>query len=150
MKYTIKQGNHFADFTINRLFPFCCNKRSGTVKFSSSCLIQGDIPGWNKLTGISSTKIHDNSGRLVWRSDGSRIMIAGYVYNNGIRSEMLITSLQVGLWYDWKVRYQNDYYFFSIAGIEISMQGSLSGLKFKCYPYFGGQSTAPVDMIINV
>ena len=148
MRYKIEKGNHFANFTLDRLFPFSGFKRSGKVKFSKECLIKGEIEGWNKLTGISSKEIHTNSGRLVWRSDGEKILIAGYVYERGERKETLITSVLTDVWYNYNVEYKNHYWKLSIAGKEVIMYGHLKGLKFKAYPYFGGQSTAPETMYI--
>jgi len=150
MKYTIKKGRHYADFTINRLFPFSSRSKKGSIKFSKECLKEGDISGWNKLTGIASSEIHENSGRLVWRSQNGTIMIAGYVYYNGIRKEMLMTNVQVDRWHAYEVSFSNGNWTFSFDNKEIFMYGYLPSriLNFKCYPYFGGQSVAPQTMNI--
>jgi len=150
MKYKIKKGKHFAQFTINRLFPFTCSKISGSVMFDSNCLVKESIPGWNKLTGISGTKIHKDSGRLVWRSKGNQISIAGYVYNNGERKEIEITTIPVNMWFSYKIEHYKDVWRLSVGGKVVIMSGNLGFFKFRCYPYFGGQSTAPVDMVIEL
>lgn len=150
MKYKIKRGNHFANFTWNRLFPFVPNKISGVVHFSYSSLIKELIPGWNKLTGISSFKIHENSARLVWRSDGGKINIAGYVYYNGVRNEMLITSLQPGIYYKYSIEYKYRSWIITINNKTIIMPGKIGFCKFRCYPFFGGRSTAPEDIYIEL
>jgi hypothetical protein len=152
MKYTIKKGRHYATFTINRLFPFSSRSKEGSIKFSKECLEEGDISGWNKLTGIASAEIHKNSGRLVWRSNGNSIMISGYVYMNGVRREMLITSIDVDKWYDFSIEYSNKVWRFSVNGRQILMSGYLPSnvLNFKCFPYFGGQSVAPQTMYVWV
>ena len=138
MKYTIKKGRHYAAFTINRLFPFSSRSKEGSIKFSKECL--------------ASAEIHKNSGRLVWRSNGNSIMISGYVYMNGVRREMLITSIDVDKWYDFSIEYSNKVWRFSVNGRQILMSGYLPSnvLNFKCFPYFGGQSVAPQTMYVWV
>lgn len=150
MKYTIKKGRHFSNFTINRLFPFCSSKISGTVKFDKKCLVQGEISGHNKLTGISSLKIHENSGRLVWQSDGALLKIYGYVYNNGVRREQYITSLLKEKKYNYSVSFKSGFWRFEINNITVYLKGSLGFWKMRAYPYFGGVSTAPVQMSIDL
>jgi len=146
MKYTIKKGKHFANFKLSRLFPFTSKRVSGICKFSASCLTQGDISGWNKLTGITSLRIHKNSGRLVWQSNGSKIRIAGYVYKNGERKEIEITTVDVDTPYIYSVTYKRGFWHFVIRGKEVVMGGKLGWLRILCLPYFGGRSKAPVKM----
>ena len=148
MKYTIKSGKHYANFTLDRLFPFCGKKLSGRVKLSLNCLHEGEISGWNKLTGISEIDNHNNSGRLVWMSNGSKIRIAGYVYKNGQRKEKEFALIDVEKWYDFKVEFKDMYWRFSIDDNVIFLPGELKGWKFKQFPYFGGRSTAPFTMNI--
>ena len=73
MKYTIKKGKHFANFTLNRLFPFTRKRIKGKIMFSNECWHNKDsIPhtGWNKAVGIAQMfGVHTNSGRLVWQPD---------------------------------------------------------------------------------
>ena len=148
MKYTIKKGRHFANFTINRLFPFSSKIDKGTVKFSKECLAIAPISGHNKLTGIAGFDNHKNSGRLVWQSDIARIAIWGYVYKDGIRTEKYITSLEVDKEYYYEVEFIMDKWFFEINNNVVSLAGNLGFWKFKQYPYFGGLSPAPLTMSI--
>ena len=146
MRYIIKKGKHFANFTWNRLFPFTGKKVSGSFIFSEECLVQGEKSGWNKLTGISSINNHKNSGRLVWMSNGAKIRIAGYVYNDGVRSEREIIKVDTDRVYSYSVRYSNGYWIFTVDHKEITMSGKLGWWKFRQYPFFGGVSVAPVTM----
>ncbi len=150
MKYKIKKGSHFANFTWNRLFPFVSNKISGIVHFSDSCLVKEEVAGWNKLTGISSIKIHENSARLVWRSDGNKIKISGYVYYNGVRNEMFITSLKTENYYKYSIEYKYRSWIITINNKSIIMAGNMGFWKFRCFCYFGGRSVAPEDMYIEL
>ena len=148
MKYTIKKGRHFANFTINRLFPFSSKIDKGTVKFSKECLAIAPISGHNKLTGIAGFDNHKNSGRLVWQSDGAMIKIWGYVYKDGIRTEKFITSLEVDKEYEYEVRIRKYIWHFLIDNKLVSLKGKIGFWKFKQYPYFGGLSPAPLTMTI--
>ena len=150
MKYTIEKGNHYSNFTINRLFPFVGKTVKGSVKFSEECLQQGQQSGWNKLTGISSLDIHKNSGRLVWMSNGNAIRIAGYVYKDGERRDQGICTIPSGKWFSYSIKYSHKSWIFSINGNRIIMSGDMGILKLRAYPYFGGQSTAPTKMTIWV
>lgn len=146
MKYIIKKGRHFANFTINRLFPFTCSEIEGTVLFSKECLVEGNISGWNKLIGITSLNNHKNSGRLVWMSDGTKIRIAGYVYKDGSRNEKEIIRIDADRSYKYSVKYSNGHWVFSIDYKDVIMTGKLGFLKFKQFPFFGGQAVAPITM----
>jgi hypothetical protein len=146
MKYIIKKGKHFAKLTWSRLFPFVGKKVEGSVIFSEECLVQGEISGWNKLTGISSLNNHNNSGRLVWMSNGEKIRIAGYVYKDGVRNEREIMQVVPERIYSYSIRYSEGYWIFTIDHKQITMTGKLGFWKFRQFPFFGGQSTAPVTM----
>ena len=146
MKYIIEKGKHFAKFTINRLFPFVGKEISGTFIFSKECLVQGDVSGWNKLTGISGLRIHNNSGRLVWMSNGSKIRIATYVYVNGVRSTKEVAQVDVDRIYSYSVRYSNGYWIMTIDHRVHTVYGKLGFFKFRCHPYFGGVSKSPITM----
>ena len=151
MKFKIKKGRHYSSFSLNRLLMFVRSKVSGTARFSYDCLKPVPIVGWNKLTGMSSWKIHKNSGRLVWRAKDGMILISAYVYKDGIRNEMLITSVLPDRYYKYSVEYINGFYKFTFNGTTVLMvAGKLGKIKFKCFPYFGGKSTAPEDLVIHI
>ena len=51
MKYKIRKGNHYADFTLSRLWPFSTKKQTGGLYFEASCATAFvPTPGWNKVT----------------------------------------------------------------------------------------------------
>lgn len=152
MNYVIKKGNHRSNYTLDRLQPFCDSNETGTFRFDTACLMKEEIPGWNKLTGISNILIHRNSARLVWRSNGTRINIAGYVYKDGVRKEKEICMVRTNEDIEYSIDY-NTYtktVQFQVNEQTIIMDANLDGLKFKCYPFFGGQSTAGTRMKINI
>jgi len=149
MKYTIRKGHHYC-FTINRLWPFTKTKLKGNVIFDHNCLVKGDKPGHNKLTGITSFKIHKNSGRLVWESNGKSIDLYGYVYDNGSRTEIYITSLLLNTWFGYSIEHRGGNWYFTVNGKTVVIHGNIGFWKFKCFPYFGGVSTAPKTMTIKL
>lgn len=151
MKYTIKKGRHYASPLWARLWPFTPKIEVGLFEFEEgSELAVEDIPGWNKLTGFSSWRIHKNSGRLVWRANGSRISIAAYVYDNGKRIIEELKMIEPGEIYTYSIKNTGSVWWFEIDGIHWPILGRCDGMAFKCHPYFGGESTAPMDIHINI
>ena len=150
MKYIIKKNRHYSSFNIGRLFPFTGNRIAGTFNFSEECLVQGEVSGHNKLTGISSFRIHNNSGRIVWQSDGINIKVWGYVYKDGVRKEQYITSVNVNTLNRYVVSYRNGAWLFSVNDKTVVLSGKLGLWKTRAYFYFGGQSTAPITMSVNI
>lgn len=149
MKYIIEKGNHYSNFKLTKLQPFSKSTITGRVKFSDSCIIKSDPDGWNKLIGISSLFIHKNSGRLVFRGNGEQILIAAYVYNDGVRSEHQLLKVKPNIWYSFKISYDNGEWFFFMHNQAITMDGNLGCLKFKCHPYYGGLDVAHERTIIE-
>ena len=152
MEYLIKKGRHYANFTINRPWPFTGTKLEGGFSFDKACATAFVNPtGWNKLTGISSLQIHKNSGRLVWMPDGlGGIKIAGYVYDNGIRRVLPITTVKPDEQYSYSIEYFKYTWVFKVNGITRIMAGELGAFKIRCFPYFGGQAKAPTDLKITL
>lgn len=156
MKYLIRKGHHFARFNISRLWPFSAHCITGTIRFSASCWhSRNEIgpTGWNKLTGISGLLIHRNSGRLVWQPDfnhSGRILIAAYVYHHGIRITEPFVSCQVETTKEFTLMATGGIWSFGFGDNIRGIVGTTPFIAFKAFPYFGGRSTAPRDMIIEV
>jgi len=157
MKYTIKKGKNFANFTLNRLQPFIFGRKlEGSVRFSKECWhTRGSIQytGWNKLIGISGLLIHRNSARLVWMPDFStpgKIMIATYVYANGKRIINPITSVHVECETGFRIEASEGLWTFSIKEKMNIIYATIPPIRLKAYPYFGGKSTAPHTMHITI
>jgi hypothetical protein len=156
MKYIIKKGNHFARFNISRLWPFSGSCIRGTIRFDESCWHKrSDIEytGWNKLTGVSSLLIHRNSGRLVWQPDFNvpgRILIASYVYDRGRRITHPFASCLTGQDVSFMIIAEGGYYSFECNGNITGIRADSPSVLFKCFPYFGGKSTAPHNMSISI
>ena len=156
MKYLIRKGHHFARFNISRLWPFSALCITGTIHFDADCWHPREAieyTGWNKLTGISSPLIHRNSGRLVWQPDfkhPGHLLIAAYVYNKGLRIIKPFASCKVETDNDFTIIATGSIWKFIFDSNKSSILGNIHILAFKAFPYFGGRSTAPHNMTIEV
>ncbi len=173
MKYKVNKGNHYANLTLDRLQPFT-TKWDGTFNINRNWWYEDDdiaYSGWNKLGGVSEFfGIHNRSARLVFQPSDNlgEFTMAGYVYSNGIRTENVIPitiygdkDYKVSIEYsddrrswdfsvklmDWEsvgLTFPSREYSFSMSGCKPK------GLTRKCYPYFGGKSTAPQDVSAKI
>ena len=126
MKYTIKKGRHYSNFTLSRLWPFSKRTQEGKLAFSKSCSEAFvDSPGWNKVAGISSVRIHQNSVRLVYQPGGhGRIRIALYAYINGVRYIIEMPIIYDLTTYDYKISVdKNGLFEVAIGWCGASVQG---------------------------
>ncbi len=158
MIYVIKKGRHFAKWSINRLFPFSKVRTRGHIKFSKDGWHSRDAvehTGWNKIVGIAQAfGIHKNSGRLVWQPDFENegvLKIAGYRYSNGGKWHAVhFVDVKVDRWYEYEVKWSDGAWVFTMNYRFTTMSGNKPKLPTKCYPYFGGRSTAPQTMKITL
>ena len=166
MKYLIKKGRHYANFTWNRLCPFTKLTISGTLKFDKDDWYSIDkldkdpdtgkpLTGWNKLPGIAQAfGVHQNSGRFAWQSNFNKegyMSIVGYTHSGGTGWRAVpITEVQVDKEYPFIVKYEYDNWVFIMNHKEKSVIANKPKFPVKCYPYFGGRSKAPCNIIIEV
>jgi len=152
--FKIKKGSHYATPLWARLCPFSSKYLVGYVTFGESCFTAvEEIPGWNKLTGVSSYRIHNNSARFVWRAmDDGTINVAGYVYTNGARFiQELITVTPKDPLIIVTLEYKHGNWVFKADSKSVVIPARKPrGQWFKCFPFFGGQSTAPHDINIKI
>jgi hypothetical protein len=163
----IKKGSH--DDT-NLWGPRCLNLSTRTdrtvtfrAQFTASCRYRTTSSqnqlDWNKLMGITTARIHHNSIRLGWRYNPTtdKIDLGFYGYAKGARIMQPITSIDIGAWADVRLRMHRN-------GLEVEVNGQKHvenralGLS-SIFPtptwvlrtaYFGGDETAPQDMLILV
>lgn len=162
MKYTIKEGKHFCNFTIDKLQPFA-TKRVGTFKLDTDCwykATEAQPAGWNKLVGITEisipftdTGIHWNSGRLVYQAlpEYGWFKIAWYVYSGGVRKEKEIGRFKAGHEYDFMVCHTGLVWRFLFDEETYLVEGETPRWStLKCYPYFGGRARSPRTSHITI
>ena len=149
-KYTILQGQHYADN--NALQSVQYDELKFAVRFDSTAIYQAldsenqeDI---NKLYGFSDNNAEHQqfSARFGWNWTRGALRLYAYVYNNGERSSEEISAIQIGTDYTCSIKNSASQYIFSVDNISVEMLRASSTAKaagYKLYPYFGGDETAP-------
>jgi hypothetical protein len=64
-----------------------------------------------------------------------------------------ITKVTIGQEVNCMIKACDDYYLFQVNNLPLDtlLRGcSCSGLKFMCYPYYGGDEYAPHDITIRI
>jgi len=156
-KYIIKKGNHYADQ--NALQVLNSSAIVASVMFDSSAIYttvnsfnQGDI---NKLIGFSDcgTEHQQNSARLGWSWNGKNVIIYAYSYVNTERISMPLGPVELNKSFNCSVKADNDYYYFQAGMYTDSIRrhcNSFTGSRYKLFPYFGGDETAPHEISIVI
>lgn len=110
----------------------------------------------NKLMGFSDCNAlhHDNSARFGWRWLDGNLEIHAYVYNNGERHSEYIGRVELNISYRYELAIHGDYYVFNLEGAEpVFMERTSNcnkGFYYMLFPYFGGNETAPHEMLIKI
>ncbi len=152
-------------FLIHKLY----NKKtkegfSKKVIFDTSCVYQIDGPDKydiNKLFGLYEGFDRKNSIRFGWRYLGGVIEIFSYCYTNGDVKFKKITECYPKEELTMSMKINQDSYELevlkNISGEMIKMvvkkiknENKFDWLIFKGYPFFGGNTSAPHDMKINI
>lgn len=153
--YIIPQNNHF---TSNNFGLVSSNKLKFMAKFDESAIYttldpsnQADI---NKLYGFSdcSTDHQSNSARFGWRWYNNQLEILAYTYKDQKRFESSITTVELNKTYEYELEALENKYVFKLDGKIIEMERGCAGNsdKYKLFPYFGGDETAPHDIKIEI
>ena len=164
-QYHIKKHRHYASglnigLTFSNTVKYRC-------KFDKSCLYyipDNDKYDINKLCGFSTTWFHHKqSARVGWRCvDGETIEILTYSYNSGVREQHETDILGIVMpdeEFEVSIFDNEDSYIynFEIIGERFSKMRCIDKKEkdwfpfhYLLYPYFGGNKTAPHDMIINL
>jgi hypothetical protein len=156
-KYVIKKGNHFAEQS--RVVVLSGNGVNCKVMFDSTAVYsttaannQGDV---NKLIGFSdcNTDHHENSARLGWAWSGKELVVYVYAYSNGIRAIRKLSTVDIRKIFSCSVTAGENQYYFTVAGKTDSLARHCRGgtfSRYKLFPYFGGDETAPHDINIFI
>lgn len=164
-KYKIKKGRHSTSglhfgITFNKTVKYRCS-------FDRSCIYKfDDVDKFdiNKLCGFSTTMFHHKqSGRIGWRClDNESIEILTYTYNDGVREGNETDVLGVvkpNQEFEVSITDNEEFYMYTFKDLS----GNSKSTKFfdrkqkdwflfhyLLFPFFGGNKTAPHDMIINL
>ncbi len=153
--YIIQQNNHY---TNNNIGLVTSNKLKFIAKFDESAVYttadkanQADI---NKLYGFSDcgSDHQSNSARFGWRWYNNQLEILAYTYKNQVRSEQFITAVELNKEYEYELEALDGKYVFKLDGKTVEMERGCSGNsnKYKLFPYFGGDETAPHEIKIQI
>jgi hypothetical protein len=147
--YIIKKGEHYCN--PNPLKFTSKNELNFTAAFDSSCIYstvnasnQNDI---NKLFGFSDCNTHhlENSARVGWRWSNDSLRIFGFVHNDGEMISQEITTAEIGSVINCRITCLDTQYEFEVNGKTVRLPRHCSDnySRYKLYPYFGGDETAP-------
>ena len=151
--YTIKKGNHKS---VNRISRVHNNDLWFQFTFTENHRYLNEIPDdqnrldINKLYGLTSSKIHNNSCRIGWRElENGNFEILAYWYTDGTRGFEHLYEAEVGELLEMIVTNFDDYRFYC-NGEELIIQANKFKLTYRTYPYFGGQNTAPHEIYFSI
>jgi hypothetical protein len=162
--YKIRKTHHSSKlFGILPHFGFTLKDHiSFSAKFNSNCLYDlHNVDNWdaNKLYGISTSYNHMiQSARIGWRClDGKNIEILTFVHDeHKFLNPEVLGTVAPDEWFDCKIvvkEYSFVFYFTKNKTTNIIVAPKQSKgwkFKYKLYPYFGGNETAPHDMNIYI
>ena len=164
--FLIKRGKHDStkggprslklNTRVNRRLSFRVMFPAGNDYTTSNPANQSDF---NKVMGITTNRIHDNSLRLGWAwNPATRLMDLGfYAYVDGNRTMRVLKSVPLGQWTSVEMTMTNDAVTVRADEAYFEVRSSL-GLS-KVIPtmtwvlataYFGGDETAPKDLTVKV
>ena len=143
--YEIKKWHHYCEWP---RWDFTWFQEKFDFIFDEACVYDGTIPWRNKVWGIG-WEVHEESARIWRRSNDWKILLAYYVYWDSKRTIETVDTVSVNDANHAEVHYVKD-------SVEIDVNWhhkkfhSKKAIPFRCYPYFGGDDTAPHDMKILI
>jgi len=155
--YVIKAGNHHSEQ--NQLQVMHRSSMSAVVTFDSSAIYtsvdatnQGDI---NKLMGFSDcgTDHQQNSARIGWSWSGENLVLYAYSYFDRKRIIKTLGNFSLNIPIACSIKAENKYYYFKAGNITDSVSrfcADYEGNRYKLFPYFGGDETAPHEVRILI
>ena len=157
VEHNILSGTHYSDK--NSYKPVNTSEIKFVVKFDNSAIYrtvnpdnQGDI---NKLYGFSDNnqEHHTNSARIGWRWYNNQLQLFAYVYNNGVQSDKMITSVPINQEVNSIIKVEGNTYVFTVNGTVVTMPRvsvTSQAIGYQLYPYFGGDEVAPQNIKILI
>ena len=95
-----------------------------------------------------------NSARFGWRWLDGALEIHTYVYNEGVRTSVMLGSVELGEEYTYSIELRRNDYVFKVDGMDAVVVPRTNrcnrGLYYLLFPYFGGEEVAPHDMVIKI
>lgn len=153
-EYVIDAGKHSST---SKVATFSGSTLDFVARFEKSAIYttdaesnQADI---NKLYGFSdcTSHHHTHSARVGWRWFDDEVQVLAYTYADGTRDWELLGSVEIERNTRFKIHSVGDTYEFEFDGTTTVMDRGCDGgggVKYKLWPYFGGDETAPHDVHI--
>lgn len=155
--YLIEAGEHYADGVnaaaqISPELHFEATFDDSAIYATEDPRNQHDI---NKLYGFSdcSSHHHTNSARFGWRWLDGALEIFAYIYVDGERMWEHLGDATIGEASHYDLVTDGAEYVFTFDGTTVRMPRGCAGdggVKYRLYPYFGGDETAPHDITIEI
>ncbi len=153
--YTIKKGKHVSG---SRASCFRGQHIRFRAKFDDSAIYTNQNPDnqldLNKLYGFSDCSAyhhHRNSARFTWRWYEEALEIHAYCYVKGEMQFEYVTTVDLNEFYDYEILAEGNEYIFICNEDTTTMARACSGkggVKYRLFPYFGGDEKAPHDITI--
>jgi hypothetical protein len=158
VKYTIPKGGQSSTPSVYKYFTNI-SVLAFDVRFDSTAIYQTVLPSnqadINKLYGFADdNKPHwVSSARIGWRWFGNELQLMGYVYNDSVNVNQLITAVPLNKDITCSIQVNGSKYTFTANGKSIELPRtakSTGGLGYRLFPFFGGDEMAPHEMYIFV
>lgn len=159
-KFRIKAGSHYSSSLLYHFGITFKDKIACRAKFDKSCLYDlKNVNNYdiNKLFGFSTTFFHHNqSARIGWRRhDDTSIEVVSYTYRDHnrvpetllgiVKPDQVFTSTIAETEKEYIYTFHSEDVFTRITDHKKSDKVLF---KYMLFPYFGGDQTAPHDMLI--
>jgi hypothetical protein len=155
--YTIRKGDQYCDK--NSFKGIETSEMKFVVKFDSTAIYQTNDPqnqyDINKLYGFSDNNAahHLFSARVGWRWSDNALRLFGYVYNNGLVDSKELCPVPIGSDVNCSIKTTRGSYIFTVDH-KVDSLPRLSTTPvakgYQLYPYFGGDETAPHEILIKI
>jgi hypothetical protein len=129
------------------------------VEFDDSCKYDfNSVDNYdvNKLVGVAFGDVHQNSIRVGWVDTGKTIRLFVYHYNNGHRFTNPLCYVKRNERQYIKIEWRNEYAVVTVNEHEFKYYTGITAAdiaahtNWLCFPYFGGNRTAPQTMKIKI
>ena len=126
------------------------------ASFSASCLYVPKNDDINKLYGFTdcNSLIHENSVRFGWRvNSDERIEIFAYYYVDSHLNYKSMGFTGPNMVNHYEIWAKDGTYWFRFNSEifeTLRVKNCVKGIRFRAFPYFGGNETAPHDMEIEI
>ncbi len=155
--YKIKEGKHSSSHVV---CSFSGDEMSFEAMFNETVVYENLDPvnqeDINKLFGFSDCSSHhqNNSARFGWRWFNNEIQIFAYCYAENERAWRQVGVVEMNESNNYRIVAEEQEYIFWLNEDSVQMKRGKcdgnGGLKYKLYPYFGGDETAPHEVQIMI